>query len=85
MHDIAGHTARAQARELGADAVAIGLVVVIPDPGFKQIAKYVERVGGTGARRQEIDELRAGRRLAGIQVQIGDEQCGQGGSLGADS
>jgi len=85
MHDIAGHTARAQASERDADTLAIRLVVVIPDPGFKQIAKDVERLGSAGARRQEIDELRAGRRLAGIQMQIGDEQCGQGGSLGADS
>jgi hypothetical protein len=85
MHDIAGYSARAQARERDADALAIGLVVVIADPGFEQIAKYVERLGSAGARRQEIDELRAGRRLAGIQMQVGDEQCGQGGSLGADS
>jgi hypothetical protein len=65
--------------------LAIGLVVVITDPALKQIAKYVERLGGRGARRQEIDELRAGRRFAGIQMQVGDEQGGQGGSLGADS
>jgi len=85
MHRIARHAAPAQARERGAHALAIRLVVVIADPGFKQIAEYVERLGSAGARCQKIDELRAGRRLAGIQMQVGDEQCGQGGSLGADS
>jgi hypothetical protein len=85
MHHIARHAALAQACERAADALAIRFVVVIADPGFKQIAEYVERLGNAGARRQKIDELRTGRRLAGIQMQVGDEQCGQGGSLGADS
>jgi len=85
MHHIARHTTVAQPRERHADVRAIGLVVVIADPSFEQIPEYVERLGGAGARCQKIDELRAGRRLAGIQMQVGDEQCGQGGSLGADS
>jgi hypothetical protein len=85
MHHIARHAALAQTGERDAHALAIRLVVVIADPGFEQIAEYVERFRSAGARCQEIDELRAGRRLAGIQMQVGDEQCGQGGSLGADS
>jgi hypothetical protein len=85
MHHIARHAALAQTGERDAHALAIRLVVVIADPGFEQIAEYVERLRSAGACRQEIDELRAGRRLAGIQVQIGDEQGGQGGSLGAGS
>ena len=63
----------------------VALVVVIADPGLKQVTEDVERLGTAGPPRKEFDELLAGRRLAGIQMQIGDEQRGQGESLSADS
>jgi len=85
VHHVAGHAAPAKACECQADAIAVRLVVVIADPGLEQVAEYVERCGAGGARGQELDELLPGRRLGGIQVQIGDEQRAQGGSLGAGS
>jgi len=85
MHHIARHPAPAQLRERAADAVAVRLVVVVAHPGLEQVPENVERLGAGSARGKKIDELRAGRRLAGIQVQIGDEQGAQGGSLGAGS
>jgi hypothetical protein len=85
MHHIAGHAAIAQAAQRRADAVAIRLVIVVANPGFEQVAEDVERFGRDRPSGNKIDELRAGRRLAGIQMQIGDEQRAQGGSLSAGS
>ena len=85
VHDIARYPMLSEAGERHADAIPIRFVIVIADPGVEQVAENVERVGAAGAKREKVDELRAGRRLAGIQMQIGDEQGSQGGSLGADS
>jgi hypothetical protein len=85
VHHVAGDAERTEASERQADAVAVGLVVVIADPGLEQVAQDVERRGVGGTSGQELDELLPGRRLAGIQMQIGDEQRVQGGSLGAGS
>ena len=74
VHHVAGDAALGEAGERGADPVAIRFAVVIADPGFEQVAEDVERLGVDGSSRQKVDELCAGRRLAGIQMQIGDEQ-----------
>ena len=61
------------------------VLVVVPDPGFEQIAEDVERLGIVGAGAQELDELRAGRGFHCIQMQIGYEQRGHLGYIVAMS
>ena len=85
MHDVAGYAARAERAQGIADAGAVRVLVVVPDPGFEQIAEDVERLGIVGAGAQELDELRAGRGFHCIQMQIGYEQRGHLGYIVAMS
>ena len=85
VNDEGGHAIAGELPQRCAHLILGRVRVIITHPAFKEVAENVERVGTAGAKCEKVDELRAGRRLAGIQMQIGDEQGSQGGSLGADS
>ena len=44
MQDVHRNSASAQPRESGAGAGVVGVVVVVTDPDFEQVAEQVERV-----------------------------------------
>jgi hypothetical protein len=60
-----------------------GSSIIIADPGFEQIAENVERLGALARVARKSMNCAPAAGSAGIQMQIGDEQRVQGGSLGA--
>jgi hypothetical protein len=58
------------------EAVTNRIVGVVPDPGFKQVAENVKRVGVDGLRDDQVFEFRDDRRARGVEVEVGDEEGG---------
>jgi hypothetical protein len=85
VHDVTRHAARAQRVQRVADLLPMWVLIIVSDPGLEQIPEDVERIGAGGPSLEEIYELRADRGFQRIQMQIGDEQRVQGGSLSAGS
>src|SRR6185295_15181671 len=64
----------AQLSQRAAQFVQPGRVVIVADPGFEQIAQYIQRIG---AARRGLQKPQAGAqqvRLTRLQMQIGNEQ-----------
>jgi hypothetical protein len=66
------------AQQCGGDLVCEFGIVVVADPGFEQVAEYVERVRAACFFSQKAREQFRDRGPLRIQMQIGYEQRGHG-------
>ena len=75
MEGVHRDAAPVSAREPGAGAGVVGVVVVVADPDFEQIAEQVERVGAARGTAEECEERIDGPGRLAVEVQVGSKQA----------
>ena len=80
MQDVYRDAARGQAREPGAGACVVGVVVVVAHPDLEQVAEQVERVRIAGGPVEEREKRIDGPGGLAVEMQVGGKQAVAGGA-----